>query len=67
MVAASLDHTVWFHKPLRADEWLLYRQSSPVATGARGLALGEMFSRDGTLVASVAQEGLIRPRGEPSA
>jgi acyl-CoA thioesterase-2 len=61
--AASLDHTVWFHKPLRADEWLLYRQTSPVATGGRGLALGELFSADGTLVASVAQEGLIRPKG----
>ncbi len=59
--AASLDHTVWFHKPFRADEWLLYRQTSPVATGARGLALGELFSVEGTLVASVAQEGLIRP------
>ncbi len=59
--AASLDHTVWFHKPVRADEWLLYRQTSPVATGGRGLALGELFSRDGVLVASVAQEGLIRP------
>ncbi len=59
--AASLDHTVWFHKPFRADEWLLYRQASPVATGGRGLALGELFTVDGTLVASVAQEGLIRP------
>lgn len=59
--AASLDHTVWFHKPFRADEWLLYRQTSPVATGGRGLALGELFSLHGTLVASVAQEGLIRP------
>ncbi len=61
--AASLDHTVWFHKPFRADDWLLYRQRSPVATGGRGLALGELFSQDGTLVASVAQEGLIRPVG----
>jgi acyl-CoA thioesterase II len=59
--AASLDHTIWFHKPMRADEWLLYRQTSPVATGGRGLALGELLSQDGTLVASVAQEGLIRP------
>lgn len=62
VMAASLDHTVWFHKPLRADEWLLYRQTSPVATGGRGLALGELFAQDGTLVASVAQEGLIRPK-----
>ena len=60
--AASLDHTVWFHRPFRADEWLLYDQSSPIAVGARGLALGRLFTQDGRLVASVAQEGLIRPR-----
>jgi acyl-CoA thioesterase-2 len=60
--AASLDHTVWFHRPFRADEWLLYDQMSPSASGARGLALGQLFSQDGRLVASVAQEGLIRPR-----
>jgi len=60
--AASLDHTVWFHKPHRADEWLLYDQTSPVAAGGRGLALGRLFTQDGRLVASVAQEGLIRPR-----
>jgi acyl-CoA thioesterase-2 len=60
--AASLDHTVWFHQPFRADEWLLYDQTSPIATGARGLALGRLFTEDGRLVASVAQEGLIRPR-----
>ncbi len=60
--AASLDHTVWFHRPFRADEWLLYAQQSPSASHARGLALGQLFSRDGRLVASVAQEGLIRPR-----
>jgi acyl-CoA thioesterase II len=59
--AASLDHTIWFHKPFRADDWLLYRQTSPMATGGRGLALGELFREDGVLVASVAQEGLIRP------
>lgn len=62
--AASLDHTVWFHRPFRADEWLLYAQRSPSASGARGLILGQLFSRDGVLVASVAQEGLIRPRPE---
>lgn len=61
--AASLDHTVWFHRPFRADEWLLYDQESPNASGARGLALGRLFSEDGRLVATVAQEGLIRPRG----
>jgi acyl-CoA thioesterase-2 len=61
--SASLDHTVWFHRPFRADEWLLYDQASPSASGARGLALGRVFTQDGRLVASVAQEGLIRPRG----
>ena len=60
--SASLDHTIWFHRPFRADEWLLYDQASPSASGARGLALGRVFTEDGRLVASVAQEGLIRPR-----
>jgi acyl-CoA thioesterase-2 len=60
--SASLDHTIWFHRPFRADEWLLYDQVSPSASGARGLAFGRLFTRDGRLVASVAQEGLIRPR-----
>ena len=60
MMMASLDHAVWFHKPLRADEWLLYVQESPAAAGARGFARGTIFSRDGDLVASVAQEGLMR-------
>jgi acyl-CoA thioesterase-2 len=64
MQAASLDHTVWFHRPHRADEWLLYDQTSPSASGARGLAFGKLFTQDGRLVASVAQEGLIRPRRE---
>ena len=59
---ASLDHTIWFHRPFRADEWLLYDQSSPSAQGGRGLALGRVFTQDGRLVATVAQEGLIRPR-----
>lgn len=58
---ASLDHTVWFHRPFRADEWWLYDQWSPSAHGARGLAIGRVFTRDGLLVATVAQEGLIRP------
>jgi acyl-CoA thioesterase-2 len=61
--SASLDHTIWFHRPFRADEWLLYDQVSPSASGARGLAIGRVFTVDGRLVASVAQEGLIRPRG----
>ncbi len=60
MQAASLDHTIWFHRPFRADEWLLYDQWSPSASGARGLALGRVFAADGRLVATVAQEGLIR-------
>ncbi|MGH7893144.1 MAG: acyl-CoA thioesterase II [Candidatus Binatia bacterium] len=60
-VMASLDHAMWFHRPFRADEWLLYAQESPAAHGARGFTLGHFFARDGTLVASVAQEGLVRP------
>jgi acyl-CoA thioesterase-2 len=59
---ASLDHTIWFHRPFRADEWWLYDQWSPSAAGARGLSLGRVFTQDGTLVATTAQEGLIRPR-----
>jgi acyl-CoA thioesterase-2 len=58
--AASLDHAMWFHRPARADDWLLYAEDSPSAFGARGFTRGSLFSRDGTLVASVAQEGLIR-------
>ena len=58
--AASLDHALWFHRPFRADEWLLYAQDSPSASGARGFSRGLIFGRDGTLVASVAQEGLVR-------
>lgn len=61
---ASLDHTIWFHRPFRADRWWLYDQWSPSAQGARGLAFGRVFAEDGTLVATVAQEGLIRPRGD---
>jgi acyl-CoA thioesterase-2 len=53
---------MWFHRPFRADEWLLYDQVSPSASGARGLAFARVFAQDGRLVASVAQEGLIRPR-----
>jgi acyl-CoA thioesterase-2 len=63
--AASLDHALWFHRPFRADEWLLYAQDSPSASGALGFARGLIYTRDGTLVASVAQEGLIRDIGEP--
>jgi acyl-CoA thioesterase-2 len=58
---ASLDHAMWFHRPFRADEWLLYHQTSPNASRARGIAQGEIFCRDGTLAITVIQEGLIRP------
>ena len=58
---ASLDHAMWFHREFRADEWLLYHQVSPSASGARGLAEGYVFRRDGALVVTVIQEGLIRP------
>lgn len=60
--SASLDHALWFHRPFRVDEWLLYAQDSPSATGARGFSRGLIYDRAGRLVASVAQEGLIRPR-----
>ena len=59
---ASLDHTIWFHRPARADEWLLYVTDSPWSGGGRGFNRGSIFSRDGTLVASVAQEGVVRRR-----
>jgi acyl-CoA thioesterase-2 len=62
MMAASLDHAMWFHRPFRADEWLLYAQDSPSAQHGRGLARGLIFKQDGTLVASVAQEGSLRER-----
>ena len=62
---ASLDHAMWFHRPFRADEWLLYAQESPSASGARGFAMGHIFRLDGTLAVSVVQEGLIRLRGRP--
>jgi acyl-CoA thioesterase-2 len=62
MQVASLDHAMWFHRPFRLDDWLLYDVESPSASGGRGLALGRFYSRDGTLVASVAQEGLMRKR-----
>jgi acyl-CoA thioesterase II len=62
---ASLDHAMWFHRPFRADRWLLYAQESPFAGGARGLARGQVFTADGELVVSVVQEGLLRTRLEP--
>jgi len=63
---ASLDHAMWFHRPFRADRWLLYAQESPVAYGARGLAHGQVFTAEGELVVSVMQEGLIRIRTQIS-
>ena len=64
---ASLDHALWFHRPFRADEWLLYSIDSPSAQEARGLARGQIFDREGRLVASTAQEGLIRVVGNAEA
>jgi len=61
-MAASLDHALWLHRPFRADDWLLYAQDSPNLHGSRGLARGLIYKQDGTLVASVAQEGLVRLR-----
>ena len=60
MVVASIDHAMWFHRALRVDDWLLYSIESPVAAGARGFAHASIFRRDGLLVASTAQEGLVR-------
>lgn len=60
---ASLDHAMWWHRPVRVDSWLLYVQESPTATGGRGLGMGRVYTRDGALVASVAQEGMIRVPG----
>ena len=62
IMAASLDHALWFHRPFRADEWLLYAQDSPNLWGSRGFSRGLIFANDGTLVASVCQEGLLRER-----
>jgi acyl-CoA thioesterase-2 len=63
IMAASLDHAIWFHRPFRADEWLLYSTTSPSASGARGFNQGHFFTEDGTLVASATQEGLMRYTG----
>jgi acyl-CoA thioesterase-2 len=62
MQVASLDHVMWFHRPLRVDEWLLYDIESPAASGGRGLVRGRIFTQKGALIASTAQEGLIRMR-----
>lgn len=63
VIMASIDHAMWFHRPLRVDDWLLYALDSPSASGARGFGRGSVFARDGRLVASTAQEGLVRVVG----
>jgi acyl-CoA thioesterase-2 len=60
LIMASIDHAIWFHRPARVDEWLLYSLDSPSSSGARGFARGSFYTRDGVLAASTAQEGLIR-------
>lgn len=62
MQVASIDHAIWFHAPFRADEWLLHAMHSPRAAGSRGLSFGRIYTRDGRLVATTAQEGLVRRR-----
>jgi len=65
LVIASIDHAMWFHRSVRVDDWLLYAVDSPSASGARGFTRGSVFARDGRLVASAAQEGLIRITSKP--
>jgi acyl-CoA thioesterase-2 len=65
VMVASLDHAMWFHRPFRADEWLLYDQQSPSASGARALAIGRLFTRSGVHAVSVVQEGLLRVVDQP--
>ena len=62
IMGASLDHALWFHRPFRADQWLLYTLDSPNMYGSRGFGRGLVFAADGTLVASATQEGLLRER-----
>ena len=64
LMVASLDHAMWFHHDVRVDEWLLYDCDSPITSGGRGLARGSIFDRKGRLVASTAQEGVVRLRSE---
>ncbi len=61
-ISASLDHSMWFHRPFRSDEWLLFDQSSPSSFGGRGLNFGNIFSVDGRLIAAMTQEGMVRQR-----
>ena len=63
LMMASLDHAMWFHRPFRADDWLLYDQGTPTTSGGRGLAYGFIYTRDGALAVTVVQEGLIRVIG----
>ncbi len=63
IIPASLDHSMWFHRPVRADQWWLYAQNSPSASGGRGLSTGRMFNEDGVQLVTVAQEGMLRVRG----
>lgn len=63
---ASLDHAMWFHRPNRLDDWMLYTQDSPSSSGSRGFTRGALYARNGSLIASVAQEGLIRLRTRPA-
>jgi acyl-CoA thioesterase-2 len=65
LTMASIDHAMWFHRPPRVDDWLLYSMDSPSASGARGFTRGSLHARDGTLIASTAQEGLIRVAKPP--
>ena len=67
VMMASLDHALWFHRDVRIDDWLLYTMDSPNSSGARGFARGQFFTRDGKLVASSAQEGLVRVLSEDAA
>jgi acyl-CoA thioesterase-2 len=67
LVISSIDHAMWFHRRVRVDDWLLYAIDSPSASGARGFTRGSIFARDGRLVASAAQEGLIRVTPQPQA
>ena len=61
LLSASLDHAVWFHRPFRMDEWLFFELDSPIASGGRGVGRGLLYTREGELVASCVQEGLLRP------
>jgi acyl-CoA thioesterase-2 len=67
MFAANLDHTVWFHRSVAADEWLVVSQRSPVATGGRSLCTAKVFNNSGALVATAAQEGVMRSAPKPAA